>query len=613
MSDKRFRSVVEMFQHRVAASADGDAMYGRRGGEWYTLKWREVGEQARRVACGLLALGVAKAQRCAILSPTRPEWVTIDMGILSAGAATTTIYPSNTAEESAYIVNDSEAVVCFAENPEQAAKLASVRLEMPSLRQVVLIEGDPESIAGGAGWVITLAELMERGAAWDAANPARADAVAAGVDSDDLATLIYTSGTTGKPKGVMLTHDNWVFEAEAIEKIALLHPEDKQFLFLPLAHSFAKVLEVAMIGIGTPTAIDGSIDELVDNVGATRPTVMAAVPRVFEKVYNRVVGGAKEAGGLKYKIFLWSLGVGRRASQLRQRGEEPGGLLAFQNRIADKLVFSKLKARFGGRIREFVSGGAPLSREIAEFFHAAGLLVLEGYGLTESSAASFVNRREKYKFGTVGLRLPGVEVEIAEDGEILIGGRGVMRGYYKRPEDTAEALDPRGWLHTGDIGVLDEDGFLRITDRKKDIIVTAGGKNVAPQNVENMIKAASGFVSQVVMLGDQRPYCVALVTINEETVGKWAAEQGIAHTGYADLAARPEVHDLIWGEVDKVNARLASYETIKKIALLPADFSQETGELTPKMSIKRKVVQDRYRDLLEGMYSGSVERMEVRG
>jgi long-chain acyl-CoA synthetase len=609
MSDKRFRSVVEMFHHRVDASGDADAMYGRRGEAWYTLSWREVGAQARKVACGLLSLGVEKAQRCAILSITRPEWVTIDMGILAAGGATTTIYPSNTAEESAYIVNDSEAVVCFAENPEQAGKLASVRAEMPSLRQVVLIDGDPGAVAGGAGWVTTLAELMAQGAAWDAAHPGRIQEVAAAVGPDDLATLIYTSGTTGKPKGVMLTHDNWVFEAEAIAQIALLEPEDKQFLFLPLAHSFAKVLEVAMVGIGTPTAIDGSIDDLVANVGATRPTVLAAVPRVFEKVYNRVVAGAKEAGGLKYKIFLWALGVGRRVSALRQRGQEPGGLLALQNRIADKLVFSKLKARFGGRIRYFVSGGAPLSREIAEFFHAAGMLVLEGYGLTESSAASFVNRRDRFKFGTVGPPLPGVGVEIAGDGEILIGGRGVMRGYYQRPEDTAEALDARGWLHTGDIGVLDEDGFLRITDRKKDIIVTAGGKNVAPQNVENLIKASTGFVSQVVMLGDKRPYCVALVTINEETVGKWAAEQGLAYSGYADLAAKPEVHDLIWGEVDKVNSRLASYESIKKIALLPADFSQETGELTPKMSVKRKVVQDRYRDLLEGMYRGTVEEV----
>jgi long-chain acyl-CoA synthetase len=456
---------------------------------------------------------------------------------------------------------------------------------------------------------LTLAELERLGAAWDAANPGRYEAVAAAVGPDDLATLIYTSGTTGKPKGVMLTHANWVYEAWAVGEIALLRPDDKQFLFLPLAHSFAKVLEVAFVGIGVPTAIDGSIDELADNLAATSPTVMGAVPRVFEKVYNRVVTGAREAGGLKYKIFLWSLGVGRRVSALRQAGQEPSGLLAFQYRLADKLVFSKLKARFGGRIRYFVSGGAPLAREIAEFFHAADILVLEGYGLTETSAATFVNRPERFKFGTVGLPMPKTEVETAGDGEILIRGPGIMRGYYNRPEDTAETLDAQGWLHTGDIGVVDADGFLKITDRKKDIIVTAGGKNIAPQNIENQLKAGCRYISQVVMLGDRRPFCVALVTINEETVGKWAAERGIAWRGYADLAGRPEVHDLIWRAVEEVNRGLASYETIKKIEILDHDFSQETGELTPKMSIKRKVVEENNRAVLEAFYAETVARV----
>lgn len=604
MSQQSFKSVVEMFHHRVEASPNADAMYGRRNGAWYTLKWNEVGASARRIACGLLSLGLEKQQRCAILAMTRPEWVTIDMAILAAGGATTTIYPSNTAAESAYILGDSEAAVCFAENPEQAAKLASVRDQVPALKHVVLIDGEA---SGSDGWQLTLADLEAKGTAWDAAHPGEYEAVSGAVGPDDLATLIYTSGTTGQPKGVMLSHDNWVFEAEAIDEIKVLSESDKHFLFLPLAHSFAKVLEVASVRVGVPTAIDGSIDDLVANLGATKPTVMAAVPRVFEKVYNKVVTGAREGGGLKYKIFLWALAVGREVSKLRQEGKDATGLLAIKHRIADKLVFSKLKARFGGRIRYFVSGGAPLSREIAEFFHAADILVLEGYGLTESSAASFVNRPTRYKFGTVGLPVPGTGVVIAEDGEILIEGRGVMQGYYNRPEDTAEALDSEGRLHTGDVGFVDPDGFLKITDRKKDIIVTAGGKNVAPQNVENQIKATSNYVSQVVMLGDKRPFCIALITINEETVGKWAAENGIAYDGYADLAGKPEVHELIWADVKAVNARLASYESIKKIALLPNDFSQETGELTPKMSIKRKVVEQRYQSLLEGMYRGTVE------
>ncbi|MEM7048483.1 MAG: long-chain fatty acid--CoA ligase [Acidobacteriota bacterium] len=606
MSDRSFTSVVEMFHHRITASPDADAMFGRRNGEWYSMQWREVGEQARQAACGLRSLGLEKSERCAILCMTRPEWVIVDMAILAAGGATTTIYPSNTPEECAYILSDSDTVVCFAENPEQAAKLAEVRDQVPTVKHVVVIEGEA---SGDDGWMLTFDELTSRGAAWDADNPGQYEAVADSVGASDLATLIYTSGTTGKPKGVMLTHDNWVYEAGAIEEIGVLSPTDKHYLFLPLAHSFAKVLEVASIRIGVPTAIDGSIDDLVDNLGVARPTVMAAVPRVFEKVYNKVVSGARDAGGLKYKIFLWSLEVGKEVSRLRQAGKEAGGLLGLKHKIADKLVFSKLKDRFGGRIRFFVSGGAPLAREIAEFFHAADILVLEGYGLTESSAASFVNRPKEYKFGTVGLPMPGTVVEIAEDGEILIKGRGVMKGYYNRPDDTAEALDAEGRLYTGDVGFVDEQGYLKITDRKKDIIVTAGGKNIAPQNVENQLKASCPYISQVVMLGDKRPFCIALITVNEETVGKWAGDNGLSYTDYADLSGKAEVHQLIWEAVEAVNADLASYETIKKIHLLSADFSQETGELTPKMSIKRKVVETRNQDILESMYAGTVKQV----
>ncbi|HYO13386.1 MAG TPA: AMP-dependent synthetase/ligase, partial [Thermoanaerobaculia bacterium] len=425
----------------------------------------------------------------------------------------------------------------------------------------------------------------------------------------DLATLIYTSGTTGNPKGVMLTHDNWLFEADSIADLGIMGHDDKQMLFLPLAHSFAKVLEVAFIRTGVATAIDGVVDDLLDNLAVVRPTVMAAVPRVFEKVYNKVVSGAREAGGLKYKIFRWALDVGGKVSQLRQKGQAPTGPLAFQHRLADKLVYSKLKARFGGRLRFMISGGAPLSRAIAEFFHAADILILEAYGLTETSAGSTGNRLEKFKFGTVGRPLKGVEIRTAEDGEILIRGRNIMQGYYNLPDATAEALDKDGWLHTGDIGHLDADGFLSITDRKKDIIVTAGGKNIAPQNIEGMLKASCQYVSQVVMLGDRRPFCVALITVNEETTGKWARERGIDFKDYADLTSRPEVKQLIREAVEAVNARLASYERIKDIALLDHDFSQATGELTPKMSIKRKVVEQRHRDVLEGFYRETVAQL----
>ncbi|HEY0553209.1 MAG TPA: long-chain fatty acid--CoA ligase [Thermoanaerobaculia bacterium] len=606
MVEPTFRSVVEMFLHRVASTPDAEAMSGKRGGEWHAMTWRDAERRVRAVAGGLLSLGLQKGERAAVLATSRPEWVIADLGILAAAGATSTIYTSNTAEESAYILVNSDARFCFVENAMQDAKLREVRGQLGHVTQLILIDGEP---ADPDGWTISLPELERRGDAWNAANPGRLDAVIATVEPADLATLIYTSGTTGKPKGVMLTHDNWLFEAETIADLAILNPADKQLLFLPLAHSFGKVLEVAFIRVGVNTAIDGVIDDLVVNLAAVQPTIMAGVPRVFEKVYNRVVTGAREGGGLKYKIFHWALDVGGRVSRLRQKGSQPTGFLAFQHRLADKLVYSKLKARLGGKLRFLVSGGAPLSRAIAEFFHACDILILEAYGLTESSAGSVGNRPERYKFGTVGIPYKGVETRIAEDGEIMLRGRGIMQGYYKLPEDTAEALEPDGWFHTGDIGHLDADGFLSITDRKKDILVTAGGKNIAPQNIEGQLKAACPYVSQVVMLGDRRPFCVALITLNEETTGKWAREHGIEYRDYADLASRPAIQHLIRDGLETVNSTLASYERIKDFHLLDHDLSQETGELTPKMSVKRKVIEARHKDILDAFYAETVARI----
>jgi long-chain acyl-CoA synthetase len=606
MSEPTFQSVVQMFQHQVASRPNAEAMSGRRDGQWYSLTWSEAGRRVRAVGCGLLSLGLAKGDRAAILATSSPDWVIADLGILAAGGATSTIYTSNTAEESAYILENSGARICFVENDTQAAKVREVRSRVPGVRKLILMNGP---VPAGDDWTMTIAELERSGAEWDTANPGAYERSVDALRPTDLATLIYTSGTTGSPKGVMLTHDNWLFEAESIADLGVLGAEDKQMLFLPLAHSFAKVLEVAFIRTGTATAIDGVIEDLAANLAAVRPTVMAGVPRVYEKLYNRIIAGAREGGGAKYKIFQWALGVGGQVSKLRQQGKEPSGLLAFKHRLADKLVFSKLKARLGGRLRFLISGGAPLSRAIAEFFHSSDILILEAYGLTETSAGSTGNRLERYKFGTVGKPLKGVEIKIAEDGEILIRGRNIMQGYYNLPEATAEALEPNGWFHTGDVGQIDADGYITITDRKKDIIVTAGGKNIAPQNVENMLKASCPYVSQAVMLGDKRPFCVALITVNEEAAAKWAAENGITYNGYKDLVSRPEVRKLIGDAVEAVNAKLASYERIKDFALLDHDFSQETGELTPKMSIKRKVVENRHRDVLEGFYGKTVERM----
>jgi len=598
-----FRSIPEMFLHRVTSTPDSDAFTSPRNGGWETISWKDVDRRVRRISGGLLAQGLEAEQRCSILCGTRVEWILSDFAILCAGGATTTIYPSNTPEECAYIINDSESRFVFAEDEEQVDKLLEVREQIPTVQNVIVMDGT----SGHDGWVISLTDLENQGQDRNAENPSEFEATANAVEPSHLATLIYTSGTTGMPKGVELTHDCWVFEAEAMDSMGIMTATDRQYLFLPLAHSFAKVLEVAILRIGIPTTVDGRVDTLIDNLGVIQPTFMGAVPRIFEKVYNKVISGAHEAGGLKLRIFNWAIDVGSRVSALRQQGREPAGPLALKNAIADRLVFSKLRARFGGQIRFFISGGAPLSQEIAEFFHAAGILVLEGYGLTESAAASFVNRPSAYKFGTVGQAVPGVEVKIAEsDGEILIKSRGVMRGYYNMPEASNEVLEG-GWLKTGDIGELDAKGFLKITDRKKDLIKTSGGKYVAPQKLEGKLKTLSPYISQALVHGNTRNFCSALITVNEEEIRKWAADNGMANNSYADIATDDRTKSLLAPIVAKLNSGLASYETIKKFALLPADFTQETGELTPTLKVKRKVVEAKYSDILDGFYAGTVQ------
>lgn len=586
-----------MFEHRVGSTPNGTAMWGKVNGAWQSMTWDEMAGRVQDIACGLHNLGIQAEERAAILSATRPEWVCIDMGILCAAGCTTTIYPSNTAEECAHILKDSATRFCFVENQEQADKIRSIRTQLPDLKRIIVVDGCEED-----EFQLSLASLKQSGKAWFENNPSAYASRKQGVRSEQLATLIYTSGTTGPPKGVMLTHDNWIFESEAIDKLSILQPEDKHYLFLPLAHAFAKVLEIGFIRLGVPTVVDGDIENLMENLMETQPTVVGAVPRVFEKAYNQILAASKKASRTEQKIFNWALRIGRQVSALRQAGKEPSGALGVQFRIADQLVFSKIKARFGGRIKYFVSGGAPLSPEIAAFFHSADLLVLEGYGLTESSAASFVNRPENYRFGSVGLAAPGVEIKIAEDGEILLGGRGIMKGYANQPKATAKILTQDGWLKTGDIGQI-ESGFLRITDRKKDIIVTAGGKNIAPQNFENSLKATSPWVSQVVMHGDKRPFCVALIAIDEEAVRAWSREHGQPTGTLVDMATNPAIHALIWADVQALNRKRAPYERVKKIALLPQGITQAGGELTPTLKVKRRVVEKAHKKVLNALYA----------
>jgi long-chain acyl-CoA synthetase len=625
---RRAASVGRMVLDRVAATPDREAFrYPQPDGSgWQSLTWAEAGERMQAVAAGLLALGLRPEDRVALISSTRLDWVLADFGILCAGGATTAVYPATNAEDMAYILADAGCRFAVAEDDAQLAKLHAIRNQLPGLEVVVAIESSPPGGAdGGAdgGWVLGLAELLRRGREHLAAHP---PAVAEAVDSigrESLATLIYTSGTTGRPKGVRLVHDCWTYEGAAIDELGILGPDDVQYLWLPLSHSFGKVLLAAQLAIGFATVLDGRVDKIVDNLAVVRPTFMAGVPRIFEKVHARVTGLVEEEGGIRLRIFRWAFGVGRQVSRLRRQHRRPPALLAARYALADRLVFGKIRDRFGGRVRYFVSGSAALSRDVAEWFDAAGLLILEGYGLTETSAATFVNRPADPRFGTVGPPLPGVEVRIAGDGEVLVRGPGVMRGYHGLAEQTTEALDMDGWLHTGDVGELAPTGHLTITDRKKDLIKTSGGKYVAPQPIEVMFAALCPLASHIVVHGDGRNYCTALITLDQDELFAWAQSHGVAPgqdragqdpaaqdpaARYAELTRRDEVRAAVQAGVKALNERLNRWETIKDFRILDHDLTVESGELTPSLKIKRRVVESRYAALLDEMYAVPARR-----
>ncbi|MDX2917710.1 MULTISPECIES: long-chain fatty acid--CoA ligase [Streptomyces] len=620
--DNRPPSVASLFIDRVAATPDGEAYRypvpsasGEGPDDWKSLSWGQASERVYAIAAGLIALGVQPEERVALSSATRVEWILIDLGVMCAGAATTTIYPSTNAEESAFILADSESRVLVAEDAEQLAKARECRAELPDLAHVVVIdpagvepaESDPE------GWIITLAELEARGNELLAKTPDAVTERVAAITADQLATLIYTSGTTGRPKGVRLPHDNWSYMAKATVSTGLINADDVQYLWLPLAHVFGKVLTSGQIEVGHVTAVDGRIDKIIENLPVVQPTYMAAVPRIFEKVYNGVASKARAGGGAKYKIFQWAAGVAREYAKVSQDNFRRTGkasvpfALGAKHKVADALVFSKIREAFGGRLRACVSGSAALAPDIGYFFAGAGVHILEGYGLTESSAASFVNPGEAYRTGTVGKPLPGTEVRIADDGEILLRGPGIMQGYHKLPDKTEEVLESDGWFHTGDIGELSADGYLRITDRKKDLIKTSGGKYVAPAEVEGQFKAVCPFVSNILVHGADRNFCTALIALDGPTVLGWAAENGLEGKSYAEVVAAPQTVELIDGYVKRLNEGLQRWQTIKKFRLLPRDLDVEHGELTPSLKLKRPVVEREYQGLIDEMYAGSRE------
>ncbi len=600
-----YRSIPDMLAQRIAATPGARAFgYPDSNGGVGWMSWADVGARATTIAAGLLGLGVGSEDRVAILSSTRVDWLLADFGIMNAGGATTTVYPTTEPEEASFIIADSESVVLIAENAAQAAKISGATLD--HLRHVVLIDAVAgENVSVGVP-VLSLAELERRGADALAADPDLVARTVAAVAPEHLATLIYTSGTTGRPKGVELTHAGWCWQAVAQSENGLVTPEDLQYLWLPLSHSFGKTLACSLVHAGLPTYVDGRVDKLVANLSLVRPTLMCAAPRVFEKVYNAAAGSATAAGGLKAKIFTWAVRVGKRATTLTLAGKPVPAGLAAQQRVADKLVFSKLRARLGGRIRVLVSGSAPLSSDISEFFAAAGLPIYEGYGLTETSAGNFVNPLDGLRIGTVGKRLGDLECKIDADGEILIRGLPVMRGYHNLPEETAAALTADGFFRTGDIGELDADGYLRITDRKKDLIKTSGGKYVAPSHIEGMFKAICPYTSQALVVGQARNFCTMLVTLDPDAIAAWAAGGPLEGRPYAEIVGSAAARELVDGYVAELNQKLNRWETVKKFAILPRDLSIEDGELTPSLKVKRRIVESTFASDIDAMYEGAL-------
>jgi long-chain acyl-CoA synthetase len=589
-------TILKIFLGAVDRYGRADAMQYKAGGQWHRISHHELESRVAALAAALTAAGVRGGDRVAMLSENRPEWAITDYASLGLGAIDVPIYPTLPANQAHFILKDAGVKAVFVSTAAQLAKVQEVRGDLPDLKLVVSFD-DP----AGATAVRSFAEMLDEGRRLIESGAAESfRARAAQVTRDDVATLIYTSGTTGTPKGVMLTHWNLCSNVAGARQHDVLNPEpgDVALSFLPLSHVFERMVDYWYFDAGVGIAYAEAVDKVADNLVEVRPTVAVSVPRVFEKIYAKVTG----ATGIKKHIVAWAGRVGGQVVDARLAGREPGGVLALQQRLADRLVFSKLRERTGGRLRTFISGGAPLSPAIARFFWAAGLPVYEGYGLTETSPVIAVNKPGKARLGTVGPILPGVEAAISDEGEILTRGPHVLKGYWNNPDATLEVIDEDGWFHTGDIGEL-EDGFLRITDRIKNIIVTAGGKNVAPAPMENLA-AMSPFAAQVLMIGDRRAFPILLVVPDYERLDPWAKEQGIATADRAALAGDARVQALVERETLGRLTGFARYEMPKKVLVIPEEFTIDNGMLTPKLSIKRHVVEKRYAAQIEALYAG---------
>ncbi len=596
----RNSTLNDLFFHATRSIRNPRAFQHKIDGSYRPVSAEVFERQCFEVGIGLIELGARPGDRIALLSPNRIEWAISDFAILLNGAINVPIYPTLLAEQTQYILENSEAKIIFCADVDQAQKVLAVKARLPKLAHIIQIEGEP----AGAD-VITLKDVAKLGSDNFDKHLAEFERRAEQTDPDQPASFIYTSGTTGPPKGVILTHWNIVSNVESVKQVVELRSSDCALSFLPLSHILERMGGYyTMLSEGVSIAYAESVDSVPQNLGEVKPSVMVSVPRLYEKMYARILDAAVSGGFLKKHIFFWAKKVGERWAELTISGEPIPPFLARSYKVADKLVFSKLRARTGGNLRFFISGGAPLAPDIAKFFYAAGLVILEGYGLTETSPVITANTFANYRLGTVGKTIPNAEVKIADDGEILARGPNIMKGYYKNEAATRETIDAEGWLYTGDIGEIDPDGFLRITDRKKDIIVTAGGKNIAPQPIENLIKTDK-FISECVVIGDSQPYIAALVVPNFEYLVKYAKRHEIIYTSMKGLINEPKIQDLYRRRIAEFNTQLARYEQIKRFRILDHEMTLEGGQLTPSLKVRRREVFKLYSHLIESIYQES--------
>ena len=589
-------TINQMVQNTIQQYGSKTALSHKVDKKYQDISYATLAERIKDFCLGLTELGLQKGDRVALLSENRPEWAITDLATLAGGGVTVPMFSTLTSAQVEYIVRDSGAKILCVSSERQLQKIKDWDANVPTnLQHIVIFDDLQDDSVRTFDQVCELGQQVENG---DQVYQQASDAVG----PDDLASIIYTSGTTGDPKGAMLTHSNFMSNAQAAMRIVSITPDDVFLSFLPLSHVFERMGgHYLPLSGGATIAYAESLFTIRQDMQEVRPTIMMSVPRLYEGMHERIIRSVKEGSSTKQKIFHWSVGVGAKVSQAIQRKRKPNPILSLKASIANKLVFQKLKAVTGGRLRFFVSGGAPLSKAIAEFFHAAGILILEGYGLTETSPVISVNQPDRWKFGTVGPIVPGVEVKIAEDGEILSRGPHIMQGYFNKPSDTAEAIDADGWFHTGDIGEIDEEGFLTITDRKKNILVLSNGKNVAPQPIENQLKQ-SPYISEIMLLGDQHKSVAALIVPSLDEIKEYAKEQQLETGDMAALLQTQEIQRLIRGEINQYSSDLADFERVRMFTLMAEEFSEESGEMTPTLKLKRSVVMENHKAAIEQMY-----------